>query len=291
MVTVEWDDRTCLAQLTEDAGLMYVLEAESVDVMRAAWDTIVEVGNQWGYEVVFEEINDGAFWGGGVREGGKPKWLDFQDFAPKRDGTYERKVVDLVLEQCQHFSVPLYQIIPPLTKYFAEKGVKGWRDCEIRFKDFGLDKYDWTNKTLIDFGCDNGMAMFEAHKAGALRTVGIEPERRFESMRHISNYVGNWNADFYGRDLKSENTESLKQLTGFDGFDVIFFLAMGNHVGHFPEYLGGMCKDTLIYEKNAENEIEISQVQEELLKMGFRTAEFIGRTGEADNREIVVARR
>ena len=133
--------------------------------------------------------------------------------------------------------------------------------------------------------------MFEAHKAGALRTVGIEPERRFESMRHISNYVGNWNADFYGRDLKSENTESLKQLTGFDGFDVIFFLAMGNHVGHFPEYLFGMCKDTLIYEKNMDNEITIPQTIDELKKMGFSNVEFIGQTKEANNREIVVARR
>lgn len=290
LLTVEWDDRICLAQLTEDAGLMYVMEAEDRPTIEESFGNVKKISEEWGYTCDDQELNDGNFWGGGKREGGKSKWLDFQDFKPVGE-TYERAVRDLVLKECQHFSVPLYQTIPPLTKYFAEKDVKGWRDCAIRFKDFGLDKYDWTNKTVVDFGADNGMMLYECHKAGALRGVGIEPEHRVGSMKHIANYIGNWNADFYGFDLKGATTENLKQLTGFDGFDVVLFLAMGNHVGHFEEYIRGVCKDMLIYEKNMDNEITIPQTIDELKKMGFSKVEFIGQTKEANNREVVVAKR
>jgi hypothetical protein len=123
-----------------------------------------------------------------------------------------------------------------------------------------------------------------------MRTTGTEPENRLNTTKLAANWVGNFNGEFYGFDLKGATTQNLKERFGVDGFDVVLFLAMGNHVGHFPEYLGGMCKDLLVYEQN-ENGIPVNEMISGIKNLGFSTVEYRGIASDVGGRNIYVARK
>ncbi len=203
-----------------------------------------------------------------------------------------KKLLDDILkrDQLTGASLPIYQNVPELEKEMKAKGITGFRHCEQRFKDCRLDKYNLKGKTVLDFGCDNGMMMYECYKAGAKFTVGIEYPGVGDESKRIAELVGNKRCRFFGIDIKITSAEQMQGILGQKKFDVVLYLSMNSFFGHMPDYLLELTRGLLVYEIREDETPEQEII--DWLKKHFKTVKKVGITDDIPhNRTILWARK
>ena len=171
-------------------------------------------------------------------------------------------------------SIPWYQHVPQLEKYLG--GIKGGRNCEQRAKDQKFDEYDWKGKTVLDFGCDNGMMLYECYKRGAKLTVGIQHPEVGDEAERVAKLIGNKSAKFYGIDLARATLDDIRKAVGREQFDVVLYLGMGSFFGTYKDYLYDLTKEMLMYERLSGNADKVVDIMAWLRKLGFKRVEELG---------------
>ncbi len=133
-----------------------------------------------------------------------------------------------------------YQAVPEL-------GVKGLRDHRHRVKHMQLDGLNWRGKTVLDLGCNNGVMMREALRRGAKRVVGVD-NQRISYWSQVMNLLEFWNYDMLPLDLP-EQAELIEVCTGIAKFDIVFALAIVQHVeGGYQPWIADLAKGTFYLE-------------------------------------------
>lgn len=169
-------------------------------------------------------------------------WVDFQGFKFK-EGYEEqlRKNIDGIAKWGPFSN---YQTI-------KELDMKGGRDIEHRIEKLKLGNLDFRNKTVLDIGCSAGVFCNYAVDKGAKYVMGIETPEIAVAARQLSNYLGYFNIDYIGCDLKNVTYEDFtSEITGGEKFDIVLLLSMTMHIG-YPEYIDKLVKDILVWEGNS----------------------------------------
>lgn len=108
--------------------------------------------------------------------------------------------------------------------YQSTNNAQGKRDTVARLGDFDFSLT--RNKIVLDVGCNLGMFTRTAWNNGAKRVIGIDLPDVVKYANELAILDGYWNIDFYGADLTKLSTKQLKELCGFDTFDIILYLAV-----------------------------------------------------------------
>lgn len=197
----------------------------------------------------FNDINSGNAWG--------DWWLDWQGF--KFTQKYEERLKRLLSVDAAYGPKP-YQDVP-------EFGITDTsRVCSERIASIGLDKIDFSGKTVLDVGCSAGFFCNFAASHGARYVLGIDLPNVVRASREYSNYLGHFNIDYKGLDLSCENPVINSQ------FDIVFYLSVQRQFG-FLEWVLRSCKSLMVFEENIENGMEI-------LKGKFEQIEIIGKSND-----------
>ena len=194
------------------------------------------------------------------------KWVDFQGFALKED--YKDRLTRKVDEILNWHPPHSYQTIDEL-------GLGGRRDMDDRVKKLGLDKMDFKGKSLVDVGCSAGWFMAYATQRGAKRVVGLELPERANLAAEVNYYLGYFNHDFVGIDIKEQ--------TYIAKLDIVLFLSMSYHVG-LPDWVLELCREIFVYEGNARDS-DAHFI--ERMKEYFPKTESIGTTDDLSIRQVV----
>jgi len=158
-------------------------------------------------------------------------------------------------------------------------GLTGGRDMQHRITNLGLDQIDFTGKTVLDIGCSEGEFCRYVSDHGARKVVGVDLPGVALAAGELSYYLGYFNIDYVGANLKKESIESLGK------FDYVLFLSMCHHVGYLP-YLSKLTNEILIFEGNAKNDdIEVQTK----LNQDFSRVEPKGTTSDLFNRPVIWA--
>ena len=156
-------------------------------------------------------------------------------------------------------------------------GIEGGRDMEHRIKNLGLEELDFTGKTVLDIGCSEGMFCQYVSDHGARKVVGVDLPDVVIASGELAYYLGYFNIDFVGADLKKDSVEHLGK------FDIVLFLSMCHHIG-YPEYLSRITNQILIFEGNAKNDdLEV----ENRIRKDFRLCNHKGYTTDLFKRPVI----
>ena len=101
---------------------------------------------------------------------------------------------------------------------------QGQRDMEHRFDVMKLPK-SFEEKTVIDIGCNIGVACIESKKRGAKRVVGIDYT---DENIDIANQIAkehNFEIEYYKFDV-NDGLDELKSIIGDEKFDYTFVLSV-----------------------------------------------------------------
>lgn len=170
---------------------------------------------------------------------------------------------------------------------FEELNKTAIRNTRARFEAMGIKEYSFTEKTLLDIGCNVGHMLFEATTCGFPISYGLE------QAPHIV-AAGNAIADYLKisdriiikqADADSLTKDVLKKLTGKEKFDIVFCFAVDGYVGKYvknpvgkyvknPEVfyrlLKDITKEILYFEPNNH---KINWDVDTVLKLGFKSVE------------------
>lgn len=146
----------------------------------------------------------------------------------------------------------------PWQNYHDVLGLSHGRDTQHRIEKLGLDKIDFKGKSVLDIGCSEGVFCHYAESRGASKIIGIDLPEVTEHLWELSSYLGSYNADYYGDDLK-------KDVPDLGQFDIVLYLSMGTHIG-LPDWVLKSVKETLIYEGNSRDcdEFQIKRISEKM---------------------------
>ncbi len=215
--------RMFYAQVTEDLGEYKASESESKRFYTQRIEPLIK---KWELGVVRDTLAPNLV---------KGKWVDFQDFRFGLSGKYKQKMIRLS-GNTQTWQNSVYQDIPEL-------GVEGARNGD-RLR---LLSPDFHSKTVLDLGCSGGAVCNFASARGAVRVFGVDTEEVIKGAPRVSNFLGHFNIDYFGYDLKDESFYEFMNEKGWGKFDVIIFFSMEQHIG-LPAYLSKfMHKDSVIY--------------------------------------------
>jgi hypothetical protein len=151
--------------------------------------------------------------------------------------------------------------------YQAVEGlsIRGQRDIVHRSTVMCLDEIDFRGKTVLDIGCNLGVFCQDAHDQGY------------------------WNLDFLSLGLqKGDNKDCIRQATGVDQFDIVYFMAIANYVGGYAPWVADLCRDVLYVEGHGG---ERPRPYKTLLEKDFRFVEFMGMTKDHYRRPLFRCRK
>lgn len=175
-----------------------------------------------------------------------------------------------------------YQIVEELS-------IHGQRDMVYRSAMMCLDEVDFRGKTVLDMGCNLGVFCQDAHSRGAQRIFGIDRRDLPGLAREIANAQGYWNLNFLSLDLqKGDNRDCIRQATGADRFDIVYFMAIANYVGGYAPWVADLCQDVLYIEGHGG---ERPRPYKTLLEKDFRSVEFMGMTKDNYRRPLFRCRK
>jgi len=197
----------------------------------------------------------------------KEQLVDFDGFVLP-DGYEEqlrRKAAEIA-----HFNNPgdpAYQTIDRLKL----KGLRDWVGGEYgdyRVDMLRLNETIFKDKNVLDVGCNLGLYCMEADLRGAKRVVGVDSPETIKIAREISNYLGHFNVDLIGTDLR-KSFDAVPKMN----YDVVFHLAMDAHIGNLRGEVLDMCNDIFIYESHRDADPE---ERAKALKRKMKTVTYLG---------------
>jgi hypothetical protein len=198
-------------------------------------------------------------------------FVDFSDYYFRSVEDYRQKLKKKLVEKVPDGQTKtVYQSVPEL-------GVVGARDLSKRLEVLDFDNIDFTNKTVLVYGCNAGATCREVAKRGASKVVGLDFPEITKVAYELAFHLGYNNIDFYGDNFDHRNTgenvyEKIQQLTGIKQFDVVTFLACMQM--EFPSYLNKICKDVFFFEGHKG---ETREKYEPLLKKIFKKVNYLGK--------------
>ena len=235
----------------------------------ATFEALTKIGEKLGYKS-FADLR-----GSNCRD--DTQWVDFQGWRFMQD--YEKRLAQRV-QELGRFQGPKgsYQTVP-------EMSLPGRRDSATRIAQLSLDKLSFEGQTVLDLGCSTGAFCRYAIDRGAKRVVGIDGRKPVAIAAELSAYLGTCNADYIALDLRKTTAEEIAGRTGIKQFDIVFFLAMFQHVG-FPEWISALCRGTLVFETNPHpGEARIAEVKN-MLAQGFGNVHYMGQSGDIYPRSV-----
>jgi len=255
----EQNGKKYLAQLTDDLGEHKIMQEglKAKDMVNEIFSRIIEVCRK--HRIIF-------FKDGRGKNIVKDKWVDFQGFSFEKD--YQQNLIKRIDKIANWHPPKNYQTISAVN-------LQGRRNTEERIIKLGLDEIDFKGKTVLDIGCSAGVFCHYAYDKGAKKVVGLDLPERAKIASELAYYLGYFNNDYYGVNLKKETYESLSKKIGIDKFDIVLFLSMSYHVG-YPDYIYKFCKELLVYEGNARDNdkecmIKIAEDFDKIIKKGHTT--------------------
>ncbi len=158
---------------------------------------------------------------------------------------------------------------------FEELNKTAIRDTRKRFAAMGIQEYTFTNKTLLDIGCNVGHMLFEATICGFPSSYGFEHVPRIAAAgRKIAKYLRVTDTvNIQQADANSLSSDTLGELTGHRAFDVVFCFALDGYIRD-PQAFYGMLsvitKETLYFEPNNH---KIDWDADRIKSWGFKSVE------------------
>lgn len=143
---------------------------------------------------------------------------------------YKKRVLDQ-LQTCQEVGAGGFQ------SYQTFDNAPGKRNTKYRIEKMRLDEENFEGKTVLDIGCATGAFCQYAAKRGAKRVFGFDYERVCKAAREYANLMGYYNIDFIGMELcryPEQVYADIVKATGYEKFDIIFFLSMVRWIGIMP---------------------------------------------------------
>lgn len=198
----------------------------------------------------------------------KDKYIDLGGFKFKDKNKYFEKLKKDIIKYT-YFGSGFHQ------SYQSSFDFEGKRKTNYRIKKYELDKIDFNGKSVLDLGCNLGLFCHYAKKRGAKDVLGIDKNK--EAIKCAKEYA-NWK-ELYNINFKAKDLNNFKPKPA----DIVFFLAVSQYLG-FPEWLGEITKEVLIYEGHA-NE-ELIETKEKLEKI-FPRVDEIGYSEDRSKRPIL----
>ncbi len=232
-------------------------------------DRLKELVNRFGIKIRkgYWDVNP-KNWVGGL-------FVDFSGFYFGDPEGYKEGLVRRAHTRRGEFIGAAYQEI-------KELGIKGWRKLAHRVEVLRLDEVDFKGKTVLDLGCNLGAFSRLAADRGASRVVGVD---RIAGLAHeVSNQLGYWNVDFIQARLPGDLTK-IAGRSGIERFDIVFTMAITNHMGGFADWMVELCGGVLIFEGHGGEDMEAYLVD---LQRHFQEVAYLGQT--TDNYERAVFR-
>jgi len=207
----------------------------------------------------------------------------FVDFSSHRfsGDIYENFVKDKVRENITWGSNPKpYQGIPELN-------IEGQRNLKGRIKAYDFDSLDFNSKTVLDYGCSGGHMCFEAINRGAKYAVGLDLPQVVDGAKHLANYLGYFNIDFYGDNFSHKGGRDvygqIKNYTGESRFDIVFYFSC-QQLG-MPDYLPEIVGKYFYLEGHSGDHKETYEQQLQTI-FGQSNVEFIGASRDHSIRPV-----
>jgi 2-polyprenyl-3-methyl-5-hydroxy-6-metoxy-1,4-benzoquinol methylase len=155
--------------------------------------------------------------------------------------------------------------------------VAGRRDPKARLDQFGID---FTDKTVLDIGCNAGAISFEAFNRGASKVTGIELLMpRVSAARSIANFAGIDDKVWFHQRNFDKTAIGVK-------YDIVCAFAV-DHQTQQPESfyrkLFNATGDTLLFESSKQPEFR-GWCMQQLGEAGFGYVKYIGESSASDKK-------
>ena len=146
------------------------------------------------------------------------------------------------------------------THKLGNKVIVGQRDMSKRFEKI---PYDFTNKTVLDIGTNQGGMLFEI--ADKIKYgVGIDYNPKLINVANrLKSFSQVTNVDFYVFDLDKEQHSMIDNFLKTEKVDICFFLSMCRWVNKWRNVIDYIFKvsDTLLFEANGSQELKEQELE------------------------------
>jgi SAM-dependent methyltransferase len=146
------------------------------------------------------------------------------------------------------------------THKLGDKVLVGQRDMSKRFEKI---PYDFTNKTVLDIGTNQGGMLFaiaDKIKYG----IGIDYNSKLVNVANrLKSFSQVTNIDFYVFDLDKEQHSMINNFLRTEKVDICFFLSMCRWVNKWRNVIDYIYKvsDTLLFEANGSQELKVEEIE------------------------------
>ncbi len=142
--------------------------------------------------------------------------------------------------------------------------------------------FDFTNSSVIDFGCNQGGMLFEI--ADKIKYgVGIDYDSKMiNAANKMKSSGGTNNLDFFVFDLERENLDYIKDFIQEDKVDVVFLLSICMWIQNWKEVITFISKisSNLVFESNGSEQQQRDQIN--YLKSTFDKVQLIREKSDDD---------
>ena len=200
----------------------------------------------------------------------KSKILSILDYTKKRNPYYN----------AEHFK-PGYHSITINGEYF-----QGQREPSIRLSHVDPSIYDFTNKTVLDIGCNQGGMLFaiaDKIKYG----VGIDYDTcMINACNKLRSHFQTNNLDFYIFDLEKERLSFALNFLKETPVDISFLLSMCCWLKNWQKVIdfAHSISHTLLFESNGSPQQQKNQA--EYLQTKYKTVRMLSAISDDDPRPI-----
>lgn len=241
--------------ILDDLGFFTESQKEEFDRIM---DAIGELGNFYGFYFTFRDS-----WRTNIVN---KKFLDFQGL--KLVDEYRDRMIERYMKSAV-WGGNTYQPVPELN-------IKGYRESIDRINVIAAN-VSFKGKKVIDIGTSGGYFARYARARGASRVTAYDLPSVADSAFEMSNYLGFYDIDYYGRELRPG--EDVK----FDFEpDIIFYLSMYRYLAYAPFLKRA---NIVIYEHNGDVPPEVA-INE--FKKDFKEIIDLGVTGKTDDRHTYI---
>lgn len=159
--------------------------------------------------------------------------------------------------------------------------LKGQRDLEERFARIPVD---FTGKSVIDMGCNQGGMLFAI--ADKIKTgTGIDYDSRvINAANKVRSYTKNNHLEFYTFNMEKEDLELIRDFIPSEKVDVAFLLAVCVYLSNWRDVIDLTTKiaNSLLFESNGDADQQ--REQQEYLKTRYKIVRLL--SADSDDRHV-----